>query len=75
MKLMLPYGKWICENASEVLFNRDYKPIWIKDEIGVVYSVEPHLWISDIQEHVFSFKEDLRPGQEIRSQQAFVYRF
>ena len=61
MKLMLPYGKWICKNGSEVLFNRDYKPIWIKDESGVVYSVEPHLWIRDIQEHVFFFQGGSEP--------------
>jgi hypothetical protein len=24
----LPYGKWTCADGREVLFNRDYKPIW-----------------------------------------------
>ena len=24
----LPYGKWTCADGREVLFNRNYKPIW-----------------------------------------------
>lgn len=61
MKLLLPFGKWICKNGSEVLFNRDYNPIWVKEKNGVVYSVEPHLWIRDIQEHIFFFQEGSEP--------------
>lgn len=26
----MPYGKWTCADGREVLFNRDYKPIWQK---------------------------------------------
>jgi hypothetical protein len=24
----MPYGKWTCADGREVLFNRDYKPLW-----------------------------------------------
>jgi hypothetical protein len=28
MRHRLPYGKWTCADGREVLFNRNYKPIW-----------------------------------------------
>lgn len=28
MRYRLPYGLWTCSDGREVLFNRDYKPIW-----------------------------------------------
>jgi hypothetical protein len=28
MRDRLPYGKWTCEDGREVLFNRQYRPIW-----------------------------------------------
>jgi hypothetical protein len=28
MRAKLPYGKWTCADGKEVLFNRDYEPIW-----------------------------------------------
>jgi hypothetical protein len=30
MRATLPYGKWICADGKEVLFNRDFQPIWEK---------------------------------------------
>ncbi|NJL24816.1 MAG: hypothetical protein HC902_06375 [Calothrix sp. SM1_5_4] len=45
MRLSLPYGKWTCEDGSEVLFNRDYKPLWAKLPNGEVIDIEPETWI------------------------------
>ncbi len=28
MRYRLPYGMWTCSDGREVLFNRDYEPIW-----------------------------------------------
>jgi hypothetical protein len=28
MRAKLPYGKWTCGDGKEVLFNRDFQPIW-----------------------------------------------
>ncbi|MBY0314413.1 MAG: DUF5623 domain-containing protein [Bdellovibrionales bacterium] len=47
MRLTLPYGKWICEDGSEVLFNRDYKPIWAKLPNGEVKDIEPNTWVKN----------------------------
>lgn len=41
MRLYLPYGKWICADGREVLFNRDYCPIWEKSPDGIVTSIAP----------------------------------
>lgn len=36
LRLVLPYGKWTCEDGSEVLFNRDYCPPWKRSPDGTV---------------------------------------
>jgi hypothetical protein len=46
MRLTLPYGKWTCANGTEVLFNRDYCPIWYKMPSGKVASLDPDTWVS-----------------------------
>jgi len=28
LRTTLPYGKWICADGREVLFNRDFQPLW-----------------------------------------------
>ncbi|MEI7607263.1 MAG: hypothetical protein WCJ64_07750 [Rhodospirillaceae bacterium] len=40
----LPYGVWVLEDGSEVIFNRGYSPIWRKDAAGQVVPVEHH-WV------------------------------
>lgn len=49
MRLHLPYGKWICEDGREVLFNRDYCPIWEKSAHGVVGLIEPGTYVEHTQ--------------------------
>jgi len=41
MRICLPYGKWICEDGREVLFNRDYTPIWQRSSNGWGELIEP----------------------------------
>jgi hypothetical protein len=41
LRLFLPYGKWSCADGLEVLFNRDYCPIWVRHAQGVVSAVSP----------------------------------
>ena len=36
LRRVLPYGMWTCDNGREVLFNRNYSPIW--QRISVVVS-------------------------------------
>ncbi len=43
MRLALPYGLWKLADGSEVLFNRDYCPIWQRSAGGVVSGIAPDL--------------------------------
>ena len=49
MRLYLPYGKWICADGTEVLYNRDYCPIWARTPAGKVFTLDPDTWVSGIQ--------------------------
>lgn len=55
LRLVLPYGKWTCEDGTEVLFNRDYCPIWKKLPSGEVVGLDPNEFVehSDKKEEWF----------------------
>ena len=38
----LPYGKWICSDGREVLFNRFYEPIWQRRPQEKPAPADPH---------------------------------
>lgn len=46
MRLYIPYGKWVCPDGSEVLYNRDYCPLWAKKPDGTVIAVDPDTWVT-----------------------------
>lgn len=48
-RIWLPYGVWKLLDASEVLFSRDYLPMWRMTN-GRTERVAPWLWIKDIAE-------------------------
>ncbi|MNL59254.1 hypothetical protein D3C87_1829650 [compost metagenome] len=57
MRLYLPYGKWKLNDGTEILFNRDYNPIWAKSITGVVKAIEPDTDInSNVVESYFNDK-------------------
>lgn len=43
----LPYGKWICADGSEVLFNRNYGPMHRRRPDGTITSWPPPFWNDD----------------------------
>jgi hypothetical protein len=45
MRLYIPYGKWTCPDGSEVLYNRDYCPLWAKKPDGTVIALDPDTWV------------------------------
>jgi uncharacterized protein YozE (UPF0346 family) len=53
MRLWLPYGFWTCKDGSEVLYSRDYMPMWRLRDGAKPERLDPWLWISDIAEHTF----------------------
>jgi hypothetical protein len=43
-RLWLPYGYWSLRDGSEVIFSRDYLPMW-RVQDGVIERLDPWLWI------------------------------
>lgn len=52
-RLSIPYGMYKCNNGREVLFNREYQPIWTrnKEKGEIAEQADPKEWIK--------FKEQL----------------
>jgi len=44
-KRTLPYGKWICADGREVLFNREYTPILQRRPNGPTEVASPTEWV------------------------------
>jgi hypothetical protein len=40
-RLVLPYGVWTFKDGRQILFNRDYFPLWIKEPDGAIHSIDP----------------------------------
>lgn|SRR5215813_4459120 len=43
-RLAFPYGLWICDDERNVLFNREYQPIWHQVST-IVTQAEPMEWV------------------------------
>lgn len=53
-RLWLPYGYWRLKDGSEIIFSRDYLPMW-RTWGGRVERLDPWIWINDIAEqHYFA---------------------
>jgi hypothetical protein len=52
-RTILPYGKWTCADGREVLFNRDYKPIFQRLADGRVTHANPTEWVRWITQEWF----------------------
>ena len=50
---MLPYGVWHCAYGRQVLFSRQYVPLWERDVYGRVQRANPHEWVSWKRERFF----------------------
>lgn len=48
-RLWLPYGYWILKDGSEIIFSRDYFPMWRIFQ-GRAERLAPWIWINDITE-------------------------
>jgi hypothetical protein len=53
MRIVMPYGKWTCADGMEVLFNRDYRPIWKKHPNGMVVTADPDEWVRFAKQEYF----------------------
>lgn len=53
LRLVMPYGKYICSDGSEVLYNRDYRPLWKKEPDGAVVPVDSDQYIDHVRQEGF----------------------
>jgi|GEM_PF-643528 len=60
MRLYLPYGKWTCADGTEVLFNRDYCPLWAKKNNDVI-PLDPDTWVRYQHESTHYFNDGSAP--------------
>lgn len=60
MRLYLPYGKWKCADGREVLFNRDYCPIWQRSSDGIATSIKPDVHVPD-EDSEFYYNDGTAP--------------
>jgi len=74
MRSRLPYGKWTCSSGREVLFNRNYEPIWSRtNSKAKTISADRAEWVEhDSEEHFYKDgnppwrdKETLRRCEQI----------
>jgi len=63
MRIVMPYGKWTCADGTEVLFNRDYRPIWKRRPNGVVVAADPDEWVKFAKQQYF-FGDHSTPDED-----------
>jgi hypothetical protein len=63
MRIVMPYGKWTCADGTEVLFNRDYRPIWKKHPNGKVVVAAPDEWVKFAKQE-FLFGDHNAPDED-----------
>lgn len=61
LRLWLPYGWWTLTDGSEILFSRDYKPLWKIYPSGTVERTPSSLWVTGIQDQRWFTKETGTP--------------
>jgi hypothetical protein len=68
MRLYMPYGKWTLTDGTEVLYNRNYQPIWWKTSAGKITSKKPQ-WVMGIQSDEVYFNDGSKPWEKNESKQ------
>ena len=63
---MLPYGIWICQDGREVVFNREYQPIFQKIN-GVNSFADRSEWVKDIVNTIYLYNDGNSPIDFMRN--------
>lgn len=64
----LPYGRWLCADGREVLFNRDYKPIWHRRPGEIAKRADPDEIVPFMQQEWF-YKDGKQPWRSVKAEQ------
>mgnify|MGYP000117201647 CR=1 FL=1 len=62
LRKALPYGMWTTKTGEEVLFNRDYDAIWVR-QTGKLepMPVKDPQWVNDVVYQDYFFNDDSSP--------------
>jgi hypothetical protein len=61
---LLPYGQWSLRDGTEVLFSRQYEPLW-KRNGDCITRADPMEWVGGIERQEWFYKDGAthtRPG-------------
>ena len=53
MRIYLPYGVYFCDDGSEVLFSREYCPMWAKHPNGKISDISPRTFVHHKKSELF----------------------
>jgi hypothetical protein len=54
-----PYGMWTTGSGRQLIFDRDYRPLWERLPDGTCQAADPREWVEDITRREFFFWNDL----------------
>lgn len=69
-RVAYPYGKWTTKDGAEVLFNREYQPIWVKHPDGKVDSAARDWWVPNIVKQEWYYNDSNPPNDDRRLKNA-----
>ena len=67
----LPYGKWVCENGREVVFNREYQPILQRVD-GVVSYADRNEMVQGIRDQMMFWDDSCDPTDYLVKHLGFI---
>ncbi len=68
LRFRMPYGKWTCEDGREVLFNRNYKPIWQRMPGQSAEPADPEERVPFVKQEWF-YKDGNQPWRDAEADQ------
>ena len=61
MRSTLPYGVWVTQQGTEILFNRNYQPMWVKNPSGQITEADPNWWVPNIVKQEWYYDDNCPP--------------
>ena len=62
-RFVLPYGRWLCKDGTEFLFDRRYCALWQRSPDGFT-TPSRNIWVRNIAEEFWFFDDDTAPWYE-----------
>jgi len=72
-KMWLPFGKWVCHDGNEVLFNFYNEPIWERGIDGKAKLANPYAPPEDVTEEIHFYDADKPPHKSKRIFEECMY--